>query len=139
MKRHPSEYNQTYRKHTSCYYCRELTLCYYIYRTYSIIVDLFYQAYSNVDLFYRAYSNVDLFTYFRAFWTYYCRVYFIGPRNVGPRIQEVVLLAPAQNLDGEWSMLWMILFRAKKLCKLICNWWTEKKLHTAEIWLTAIK
>ena len=23
-----SEYNQTYRKHTSCYYCLGLTLCY---------------------------------------------------------------------------------------------------------------
>ena len=25
-----SEYNQTYRKHTSCYYCLGLTLCYFV-------------------------------------------------------------------------------------------------------------
>ena len=33
-----SEYNQTYRKHTSCYYCLELTLCYI--HTFKILVFL---------------------------------------------------------------------------------------------------
>ena len=58
----------------------------HIYRTFSIIVDLFY----------RAYSIVNLLTYFRAFLNIFlniitdlCRVYIIIPINIGLRIKRV--------------------------------------------------
>ena len=58
-------------------------LRYYIFRAYSIIVDLFYRAYSIVDIvtYLRAFSNTFLNTL-----TALSLVNFGEPRNVGPRI-----------------------------------------------------
>ena len=42
------EYNQTYQTHTSCYYCLELTLCYYSYDVTVTVVICYCQNFTKI-------------------------------------------------------------------------------------------